>query len=174
MLTVNFELWVDNVALEGLIKYWSVQHTVQTLLVVEDFSFCLAWMCFRSLFWSGTAGALKNCLQSITRPMVDNTGKLLHSTFSPWIDTENMKEKKNSYTSTHLAKMFFPMVVASSLPTPLRKCSLLALSQQLSLERLALWKNTLYFLPLFTCLTFCCSETLTLITAIEPIMKFSV
>lgn len=42
MLTVNFELWVDNVALEGLIKYWSVQHTVQTLLVVEDFSFCLA------------------------------------------------------------------------------------------------------------------------------------
>lgn len=82
----------------------------------------------------------KKSLQSITRPMVDNTGNLLHSTFSPWTSTQNI-------THIHTQDVFHT-VVAPSLPTLLRKHSLLALSRQLSLERRRQrCFRTLYFLP---------------------------
>lgn len=89
--------------------------------------------------------------------MVDNTGNLLHSTFSPWTGTQNETEK-NSCMST-LAQDVSHWVVAPSLPTLLRKCSLLALSQQLSLKR----HRQMCFVsfPLFLSFTYCCSETLT-------------
>lgn len=65
--------------------------------------------------------------------MVDSSGNLLHSTFSPWTRSQNITEEitqtlAHMHTHTY-AQDVLHMLVVASLPTLLRQCSLLALFQ---------------------------------------------